>query len=207
MPIDRLRPADWNSNLMDDAMVSRLRESLSRFGIVSNLVVRQLGDDSYEVLGGNQRLGVLRDMGITEVPCVVLAVDDAQARLLAQSLNAIHGQDDLGLKADAVRDILKSIPESEVLAVLPETAGSLRALASLGEADLAEHLLAWERAQAARLRHMIFQLSDDQVGVIEEALSLVGEGVDSDGRNPNRRGVALYSLCLDYLETRERNLP
>ncbi len=153
LPIDRLRPADWNSNLMDDAMVSRLRESLSRFGIVSNLVVRQLGDDSYEVLGGNQRLGVLRDMGITEVPCVVLAVDDAQARLLAQSLNAIHGQDDLGLKAEAVRDILKSIPESEVLAVLPETAGSLRALASLGEADLAERKPGYHRRHRRRRDH------------------------------------------------------
>ena len=203
VPIGRLRPAGWNSNIMDEAMLSRLRESLSCFGIVQNLVVRPLGDDCYEVLGGNQRLQVLREMEVSEVPCVVAGVDDAQARLLAQALNTIEGEDDLGLKAELVREILKTIPESEVLAVLPETAGSLQALASLVEADLAEHLRAWEQAQAARLRHMNFQLSEVQLDVVEEAMERATASTASDRSNPNRRGNALFHLCCDYLDRSE----
>ena len=203
LPIESLRPADWNSNIMDEAMLSRLQESLARFGLVQNLVVRRLEDDSYEVLGGNQRLQALREIGVSDVPCVVAEVDDAQARLLAQALNAVQGQDDLGLKAELVRDLLKAVPESEILAVLPETAGSLRALASLGEADLAEHLRTWEKAQAARLRHLIFQLSNDQLEVVEEAMERASATNSSSGSNPNRRGNALHHICVDYLARSE----
>ena len=62
LPIDQLKEAPWNPNVMNEAMLMRLRESISRFGLVSNLVVRTLGDDTYEVLSGNQRLQVLKDV-------------------------------------------------------------------------------------------------------------------------------------------------
>ena len=120
--------------------------------------------------------------------------------LLAQALNRIEGSDDLGLKADLVREVLKALPQSEILGILPETAESLMALATLGEADMAEHLRAWEQAQAARLRHMIFQLSDSQLESVEEAITRVSADTASDRSNPNRRGNALYRLCLEYLK-------
>ncbi len=59
LPIDQLKEARWNPNVMNEAMLMRLRESISRFGLVSNLVVRTLGADTYEILSGNQRLQVL----------------------------------------------------------------------------------------------------------------------------------------------------
>ena len=101
---------------------------------------------------------------------------------------------------------MKSVPHSEVLRLLPESAESLDALASLGEADMAEHLQAWEQARRARLRHMIFRLSDNQAGVVEEAMRRVMTEVSRDVANPNRRGNALYSLCRSFLE-QERGKP
>ena len=98
LPITRLTGAQWNSNIMDDAMLSRLKESITRFGLVGNLVVRLLPGGLYEVLSGNQRLGVLAELGYTDVPCVVVDVDDAEARLLSQALNHVQGVDDLGLR-------------------------------------------------------------------------------------------------------------
>ena len=96
-----------------------------------------------------------------------------------------------------------AIPQAELLSVLPESAESLAALASLGEADLAEHLQAWEQAQAARLRHLTFQLVPSQIEVVEEAFERVMAGVIKDTANPNRRGNALYHLCRDYLDRSE----
>ncbi len=106
LPIARLAGADWNPNNVDPAMRSRLTESLTRFGLVGNLVVRCLPDGLYEVLSGNQRLQVLAELGYTHVPCVVVDLDDSNARLLAQALNRIQGEDDLGMKAELIRHVL-----------------------------------------------------------------------------------------------------
>ena len=138
-------------------------------------------------------------MGHAKVPCVIVQVDDAEARLLAQALNRIQGQDDLGLRAEAIRHVLETMPREEVLAVLPETADSLEALLELGEADLAQHLQAWQRAQPARLRHLTFQLVPSQLEVVEEALKRAIESTIGNADNPNRRGNALFEICRSYI--------
>ena len=201
LPIGQLREAPWNPNEMDSAMMQRLRESLTRFGIVENLVVRPKENGHFEVVGGNHRLRVLSEAGYLTVPCMVVQLDDVQSRLLAQALNRIEGSDDLGLKAELVREVLKELPQEEVIGLLPETAESLQALASLGEGDLAEHLQAWQRAQAARLRHRIFQLSSQQAEVVDEAMGRVMPRLNLDSSNPNRRGNALFELCKAFLQS------
>ncbi len=199
IPLRQLQEALWNPNLMDGSMLTRLANSLSRFGLVGPLVVRLLGDSLWEVLSGNQRLQVLRDLGWLGAPCIVVELDDAQARLLAQALNHILGEDDLGLRAEVVREILAQLPESEVLSLLPETPSGLAALFSLGQQDIAEYLSVQHRALGARLHHFNVQLTAAQMKVVNQALDRVATDVIDTGNNPNRRGVALYGLCQDYL--------
>lgn len=201
LPIDSLREAPWNPNQMDGAMLERLRRSIQRFGFLVPLVVRRLPDGTYEVIGGAQRLKVAREMGFRTVPCVVVDADDAHARLLAQALNHLHGEDDLGLRAEVLRTVLEHLPQEEVLAVLPETAQSLRDLATLGQETIAEHLQAWQQAQGARLRHLAFHLMPAQLAVVEETLArLMPQAKEAQGESPNARGTALYLLCRSYLE-------
>ena len=84
------------------------------------------------------RLQVLKEMGVKQVPCVVLDLDDAEARLLAQALNHVEGVDNAGLKAELVKEVLKSIPRSRsVGSPAREPRDGLSVLESLGEADLA----------------------------------------------------------------------
>ena len=200
MPLDALREAPWNPNSPDDATHARLKTSLDRYGLVQNLVVRRLEDATFEVLSGNQRLRILRESGVQSAPCVVVEADDGQARLLAQALNRIHGEDDLGLRAELVRKVMEDIPEAQVLSLLPETAESLKSLAVLDQQDMEEYLNAWQKAQAAKLRHLTFQLVDDQLHTVVEALERVGEVNAGEESNPSRRGNALYALCRQYLE-------
>ncbi len=165
------------------------------------LVGRPINGSHYEVLSGNQRLKVLAGLNKEAAPCVVVDLDDTEAMLLTQALNGIKGQDDLALKGALLRQILSAIPQSEVLALLPETANSLNTLASISEESLAEHLIAWEQAQAARLSHMQLQFTRQQLDVVQEAVSLimpVARGSDKD--NPNSRGTAIFLLCKFYLE-------
>ena len=200
LQLTQLQPAIWNANRMDDAALDRLRESLARYGLVQNLVVRPITEGTYEVLSGNQRLQVLREMDYAEAPCVVVEVDDAHARLLAQALNRIQGEDDLGIKAELVREILKTLTQGEVLSLLPETVESLQSLFSLGQESMADYLQNWQLAQAAKLKHLQFQLTPAQLDVVEAALSgLVPQAKEAQGKSPNMRGTALYLLCQRYL--------
>jgi ParB family transcriptional regulator, chromosome partitioning protein len=163
LPMARIHAADWNPNMMDATMRSRLRRSIERFGLVLPLVVPPNTDGNYETIGGAQRLTVLRELGIDPVPCVVVNADNANARLLAQALNRIQGQDDLGLQAELVRELLQSLPQEEVLQLLPETAQGLQALSSLGQDTMASYLQNWQQIQSARLKHLQFQPTPPQL--------------------------------------------
>jgi len=208
LPLNRLSRAPWNSNQMNPPMIDHLRNSIRRFGLVENLVVRETVNDCFEVLSGNQRLEVLEQLGHEVVPCIVVELDDAQARLLAQALNAIQGEDDLGLRAEVMRKIMETTSQKDILALLPETADSLMSLASLGHEDIAAHLEAWQKAQSARLRHLTVQLTSDQMEVVEMALErLLPEAANSliEGKlenrivSPNARGQAMFLLCQKFL--------
>jgi ParB family chromosome partitioning protein len=203
LPIDSIQSPEWNANQMDEAMRHRLKTSIQRFGLVVPLVVRSVDDGRYETVGGAQRLSVLRQLHIDWVPCVLVQADDTEARLLSQCLNRIAGEDDLGLKADLMKEVLALMPQQEVIKLLPETAGSLRAMASIGQDTIAQYLQNWQASQAARLKHLTFQSLPDQAEVIEEALArYLPQAKGSSGNNPNTRGVALYLLCQEFLETK-----
>jgi len=199
--LEKLREAVWNPNRMDDAQLERLKTSIERYGLVQNLVVRPSRDGTYEVLSGNQRLRLLQESGAETIPCVVVELDDAQARLLAQALNHIRGQDDLGRRAALIRDVLEKLTEEEVLSILPEGATGLNSLASLGQETTAEYLEKWERARSARLKHLLFQLTPAQLAVVQQALRKAEpQARKVQGDSPNSRGTALYVVCQAYLD-------
>ena len=203
LPIEAIAAAEWNPNEMDADTRARLRRSIDRFGLVVPLVVRPAGQERYETIGGAQRLTVLQEAGASAAACVVVEADGTEAMLLSQALNHISGQDNPGPRAELLRRLLTTHSLEDLLGLLPETAESLKALSSLGQEDLAAHLEAWQKAQAARLRHLQFQLTDDQLGIVNEALSdFIPQARSSGGDSPNVRGTALFLLCQSFLDVK-----
>jgi len=200
LPIEALREAPWNANQIDAAMLQRLRSSISRYGLIQNLVVRRI-DNGYEVLSGNQRLKLLREFNLSKVPCVIVDLDDAHARLLAQVLNHTHGSDDLGLRAELLREALQMIPEQEVMSVLPDALSGLSGLGVINQETMTGYLQNWEKARAIRLRNLLFKLTPDQLQTVEAAVAqMLPEARLQPGINPNTRGTALYLLCKSFLD-------
>ena len=197
--LDRIDEASWSANVMTPAMREKLRNSISRYGTVENLVVRPVGD-MFETVGGNQRLRLYQEMGMETAPCVVVDLDDTQAMLLAQVLNRTRGEDDLGLKAQLVRKVMENVPQSDLIALLPETVESPNMLVTLGQETLAEHLEAWEKARKARLHTLQLRLTQDQLEVVHQALrEATPKAKESGNENPNVRGNALFIICRAYL--------
>lgn len=202
--LSQLKEAPWNPNQEDAAMLTRLKESISRYGLVEPLVVRTLDALGFEVLSGNHRLKILNSLGLASAPCVIVHLDDPEARLLAQALNGIHGQDDPAQKGQVLRTILSAIPPEKVLSLLPESAASLQALSSLEQEDLAQHLLAWQAARDARLQHLQLQFTHQQLATVEQALQrMLPRAKKAAWNNPNTRANAMFLICKYYLEKSE----
>jgi ParB family transcriptional regulator, chromosome partitioning protein len=202
--LDKLIEAPWNPNREDASMLQHLEASVRRYGLVEPLVVRPAQNSHFEVLSGNHRLKILRSLGLDGTSCVIVDLNDQEARLLAQALNSIHGQDDLINKGEVLRTILSTISPDKVISLLPESMESLQALSSLGQEDMAHHLQAWQRAQEVKLKHMILQFSGQQLVVVEEAVSQILSQVRyQDRNNPNTRSNAIYLLCKEYLDRRQ----
>lgn len=201
LPVATLKAAPWNPNRMEPPLMAMLKRSVQRFGLTGVLVVRSVGKDCYEVLSGNQRLEVLRELGSESVPCVLVDLPDAEAKLLTQTLNRLHGADDVGIKAELLESVLRELSQEEVLSLLPESAASLQALGSLSQEDLATHLQNWQKAQESKLSSFSVRLTQEQASVVESAVNrfLTRSAKVPDG-SPNRRGTALYLLCQQFLD-------
>ena len=206
VPIGSISSPAWNPNEMTEHMRIRLRRSIERFGLVIPLAVRSLGAETYETVGGAHRLDELRELGVDLVPCVLVDADDGEAKLLSQLLNHVAGEDDPGLRAELLRDLMERIPQAELLNYLPDAPKVLSDLSKIGVASLAERLVAWERSKTDRLRHWVAQLSDDQWEVVNAAVRNYWPK-DTTSSNPNKRGLALYALCqaaIDQNDTEEK---
>ena len=108
-------------------------------GTAANATTTTGGDESrYEVVGGSQRLAVLHELGHETAPCVLAEVDDARARLLSQALNRIVGQDNPGLRAALLKDVLQAMPPERVLNLLASLAEFELASLVVPEADITE---------------------------------------------------------------------
>lgn len=182
-------------------MLAHLSASIGHFGLVSPLVVRKIGTGHYETIGGNQRLKVLKKSGVTTISCVVVEANDTQAKVLSQGLNNIHGSDNLGLRAELLRQILKATPAKEVLSILPETPQSLAEASRQDQLSLDDYLKNQQLSQNARLHHFTVQLTAEQASVVEEAFDHLGTHLGIHG-GPKNRGAALCWLCQKYLRAR-----
>jgi len=89
--LDDLVPADYNPRKAlkpGDAEYEKLKRSLEQFGYVEPIIWNAT---TGHVVGGHQRLKVLKDMGVTEVDCVVVEMDREKEKALNIALNKISG--------------------------------------------------------------------------------------------------------------------
>ena len=100
-----LLPADYNPRKdlkPGDAEYEKLKRSIEQFGYVEPVIWNKT---TGRVVGGHQRLKVLIDMGITEVECVVVEMDEEKEKALNIALNKISGDWDKDKLALLIADL------------------------------------------------------------------------------------------------------
>lgn len=105
LPIGDLRPAAYNPRKKlkpGDKEYEKIKSSIQEFGYVEPIIVNY----DMTVIGGHQRLTVLKDLGYTEVDCVVLHIEDEhKVKALNIALNKITGAWNEQLLADLLVDL------------------------------------------------------------------------------------------------------
>lgn len=100
-----LMPADYNPRKdlkPGDAEYEKLKRSIEQFGYVEPVIWNKT---TGRVVGGHQRLKVLMDMGMTEVDCVVVEMDEDKEKALNIALNKISGDWDKDKLALLIADL------------------------------------------------------------------------------------------------------
>ncbi len=90
IPLSRLKPAPYNPRVTlrpGDPGWERLKRSLSEFDLVQPLVWNRT---TGHIVGGHQRLAILRHEGVTEVECVVVDLPPEREKALNIALNNEH---------------------------------------------------------------------------------------------------------------------
>ncbi len=111
MPLAELVGADYNPRKRlrsGDPEYAKLRRSIEEFGLVDPVI---WNERTKRVVGGHQRLTVLRDLGHLSAPAVVVDLDEKREKALNLALNKVAGAWDLPL----LSEILEGMPEADQL--------------------------------------------------------------------------------------------
>lgn len=106
--VEELNFYKGNPRKISPEILEKLKRSIQEFGYVDPLII----NTKNEVIGGNQRLKVLRELGIDEVECVVVDLPKSKEKALNLALNKIQGEWDWELLKDFISDI--EMPDFEL---------------------------------------------------------------------------------------------
>ncbi|MFS9357346.1 site-specific DNA-methyltransferase [Streptococcus mitis] len=107
LPLKELKPAAYNPRKKlkkGDKEYEKIKQSLLKFGYVDPIIVNK----DLTVIGGHQRLTVLKDLDYETAKCVIVDLPKEDEKALNIALNKITGQWDDALLADLLLDLQES---------------------------------------------------------------------------------------------------
>jgi len=121
IPIELISKADWNYKANSYYLLSKLRRSIMKNGQIENIIVRQLPNTDnadtykYEVINGNHRLDILRELKIKDALCYNLGcISLNEAKRIAIETNETRFKTDDMIFSEVLNDINKEISSMDI---------------------------------------------------------------------------------------------
>ena len=102
-----IKYAPYNPRKISDEVLEKLKRSIQEFGYVEPIIVNKR---TMNIVGGNQRLKALKDLGVEEVQAVIVDLDDTHEKSLNLALNKISGEWDY----PKLKDLLEELDTGEI---------------------------------------------------------------------------------------------
>ncbi len=116
-PLNELKPFEYNPRQITESQYSKLKESIEQDGYHSRTKCTQDG----RIIGGHQRLRILKDMGLSEIQVLVpdREIDDDQFHKILLRDNHNAGVFDIDMLANYELELLHEIGLHEVNSLRP----------------------------------------------------------------------------------------
>ena len=105
----KLKPSEYNPRKdlkPEDEEYQKIKSSILEFGYVAPIIINQ----DMTVIGGHQRLKVLKELGYEEIQCIIVNLDKNKEKALNLALNKISGEWD----NDKLEQILAELKETDI---------------------------------------------------------------------------------------------
>lgn len=215
LSIDKLKFADYNPRKdlkPGDPEYEKLKNSIEHFGYVEPVIVN---DRTGLVVGGHQRVKVLKDLGYTDIEVVHVDLDDANEKALNIALNKISGDWD----AEKLEDLLREINVDTDLDVMLTgfDASELETLfnGSLDDNEFDDvnpdelsdefELNSGDRKEIGIMK---LTLHNNQIELMKSVADYVIENdmISETFGNENKVGNAIYEVVRQWVELKTLNL-
>lgn len=196
--INELLPADYNPRkelTPDDREYQKIKTSIETFGYVDPIIINK----DKTIIGGHQRLNVLRDLGYTDIDVIEIDIDKTKEKALNVALNKISGEwdiDKLGLLLNELKI------DNFDLDITGFDADELDGI--LFNVDELDDTFDLKDGDRTPIQTMSLTFSDDQAEIINEAIDKMKQ-TDTyknyeDPINENSNGNALYLVVLEWIQ-------
>jgi len=213
LPPRNLRPGRFQPRTrMDDASISELAESIRVQGVIQPIVVRPIGEGSYEIIAGERRWRAAQSVGLENVPVIVRQVPDDAA--LAMALIENIQREDLNPldEANGIRRLIEEFGmthESAAQAVGRSRSAVTNLLRLLNLTGVVQDLLLDGRIEMGHARALLPLPPSKQTvlaqRVVEEAMSVreTEHQVMIETNPPQSRPRANGKASRDHLSLEE----
>lgn len=118
--IEDLVKADWNYKTDDDLKSEKLKENIKLNGQIENILIRVLPTGFFEVVNGNHRYSVLKELGVKKVMTFNLGViTESKAKRIAVETNETRFSTDNIKLAELIKEISSDFSLEELAVTMP----------------------------------------------------------------------------------------
>ena len=182
---------DYNPNEMIDSVFNHLKAEIERVGFIDPVAVRRKEDEKLVVVDGEHRLKAAKDVGLQQIPVIILDINEDEAKLQTINLNQIKGEINPIKFAKLLDNLSVKFSDTDLTNYLALSEAELKGYKALMDS---EDINLEESVRVIKdkptLNEIKLILDDEQFDIVDRAIQKSGV-ID--------RTDAMISICKTYL--------
>lgn len=141
IPTNQIFPNDYNPNVMDSETKWFLTRDIKENGFVEPILVRKVEEERYEIIDGEQRWEVAKELGLTSIPAIVREMSELDRKTATINLDYIHGDENVFKTGKAYKKLKQHYSDVEIaerLAYNEDELGRVFEICGLDNVDMSE---------------------------------------------------------------------